>query len=203
MSYEPLDDGRFFVPERGTMAYYDDDIYPVSRITTGAIGELGQRIFILQARVNGEIISWVIEKEHALALSRSIPELLEQIRNEYPELSEPLVPPEPHLTLNEPLRPAFRVGSIGLDYDRVHDLIVLTLQDAEAVEETDFSEDGDDGAVQIFTTRGQALLLSRQAQETVAAGRPLCPRCGEPIDEFGHFCLAFLKRRRGSGDYLQ
>ncbi len=185
------------------MTYYDDDIYPVSRITTGAIGELGQRIFILQARVNGETVSWVIEKEHALILSRSIPELLEQIRHEYPELDEPLVPPESHLALGEPLRPAFRVGSIGLDYDRVHDLVVLILQDAEAAEESDFAEDDDENAVQVFTTRGQALLLSRQAQEAVAAGRPLCPRCGEPIDDFGHFCLAFLKRRQGSSDYLQ
>lgn len=186
------------------MTYYDDDIYPVSRITTGAIGELGQRIFILQARMNGEVVSWVIEKEHALTLSRRIPQLLEEIRNEYPELGEPLIAAEPRLALSEPLRPAFRVGALGLSYDRVHDLVVLTLQDVEDTgDATLLDEEADSTVVHVFTTRGQALLLSRQAQETVAAGRPLCPRCGEPIDDFGHFCLASLERRRGRSDYLQ
>lgn len=187
------------------MTYYDDDVYPVSRITTGAIGEMGQRVFILQAKVNGELVSWVIQKEHALALSRSIPRLLNDIKDEFPELGEPLVAAEPKLELAEPLRPEFRVGSIGLSYDRLHDLVVLTLQDAEAedLEEMEDMSESDDEGVQVFTTRGQALLLGRHAQDVVAAGRPLCPRCGEPIDDFGHFCLTGLERRKGSGDYLQ
>jgi uncharacterized repeat protein (TIGR03847 family) len=185
------------------MAYYDHDIYPVSRITAGAVGEIGRRVFVLQARLDGEFVSWVIEKDQALALGRSIPRLLQDIRDEFPELTEPLVAAEPNLTLSEPLKPEFRVGSIGLGYDRLHDLVVLTLQnvDTEVVEE--IPEVDDDGSVQVFTTRGQALLLGRQVEEAVAAGRPLCPNCGEPMDNFGHFCLPLLKRRKGSGDYLQ
>jgi hypothetical protein len=46
-------------------------------------------------------------------------------------------------------------------------------------------------------------LLGRQAEAAVAAGRPLCPNCGEPMDDFGHFCLINLRRRLGSDDYLQ
>jgi len=57
--------------------------------------------------------------------------------------------------------------------------------------------------VQVFTTRGQAFLLGRQAEAAVTAGRPLCPNCGEPMDDFGHFCLSNLQRRLGSDDYLQ
>jgi uncharacterized repeat protein (TIGR03847 family) len=186
------------------MTYYDDDIYPVSRITAGAVGEQGQRVFILQARVNGEVVSWVIQKNQALALGRSIPRLLDDIRDQFPELDEPLVATEPNLALSEPLRPEFRVGSIGLGYDRLHDLVVLTLQDAEMdVMEEIPERDADAGAVQVFTTRGQALLLGRQAEETVAAGRPFCPNCGEPMDASGHFCLTLFSRRKGSGDYLQ
>ncbi len=184
--------------------YYDDDIYPVSRITAGAIGEAGQRIFILQARIDGEIVSWIIGKEQALALGRRLPKLLEDIRAEYPELDEPLVAAEPKLELSEPLEPRFRVGSIGLSYDRLHDLVVLTLQDADAEEVVEFSEDeASEDSIQVFTTRGQALLLSRQAEAVVAAGRPLCPNCGEPIDDFGHFCLTLFRRRWDSDDYLQ
>lgn len=188
------------------MTYYDDDIFPVARITAGAIGELGQRIFILQAKMNGEMVSWVIEKEHALALSRSIPQLLADIRQEFPELGEPLVAAEPHLELAEPLKPEFRVGSIGLSYDRLHDLVVLTLQGAETDDDIEDIEDisePEDNTVQVFTTRGQALLLGQHAQDVVAAGRPLCPKCDQPIDDFGHFCLSELQRRKGSGDYLQ
>jgi uncharacterized repeat protein (TIGR03847 family) len=184
------------------MTYYDD-IYPVSRITAGSIGEIGRRVFILQAKVDGEIVSWVIEKDQALALSRSIPRLLEDIREEFPELGEPVMAAHPDLTLSEPLEPEFRVGGIGLGYDRVHDLVVLTLQDvANEEDEAAIEPPADDDTIQVYTTRGQAILLGRQAGDVVAAGRPLCPNCEEPIDDFGHFCLTSFKRRKG-GDYLQ
>ena len=186
------------------MTYYDDEFYPVARITTAAVGDPGRRIFILQARWKGEIISWVIEKEQALALSRNIPKLLQDIREEFPELGDPLVAAEPNLELSEPLQPEFRVGSIGLGYDRLHDLVILALQDADTEEDDGLVDAADDDvAVQVFTTRGQAFLLGRQAEAAVAAGRPICPSCGEPIDDFGHFCLISLRRRMGSDDYLQ
>ncbi len=186
------------------MTYYDDEFHPVARITTGAVGDPGRRIFILQARWKGEIVSWVIEKEQALALSRNIPRLLDDIRDEYPELGEPLVAAEPNLELSEPLKPEFRVGSIGLGYDRLHDLVILALQDADAEDDDAVAEPAEaNGAVQVLTTRGQALLLGRQAEAAVAAGRPLCPNCGEPIDDFGHFCFIAMRRRMGSEDYLQ
>ena len=62
----------------------DDDIFPVTRITTGAIGEPGKRVFILQAYIWGQPFSWVIEKEQAVALCKVIPRLLQQIRLDYP-----------------------------------------------------------------------------------------------------------------------
>jgi len=189
---------------RGAMTYYDNEIYPVARITAGAVGQPGQRVFILQARVDGETVSWLIEKDQALALGRSIPRLLDDIRQQFLELGEPLVAATPNLALCEPFKPEFRVGSIGLGYDRLHDLIVLTLQDAETDGMVELPEgDGTEDAMQVFTTRGQALLLGQQAEEAVAAGRPLCPNCGEPMDDFGHFCLALFSRRKGSDDYLQ
>jgi uncharacterized repeat protein (TIGR03847 family) len=195
------------------MAYFpDDDVYPVTRITTGAVGEPGKRIFILQAYVGGEPISWVIEKEQASALSKMIPRLLAQVRTEYPELSDPLVAARPNLDLGEPLEPEFRVGNIALDYDRLHDLVVFTLSEANGEEaaEDELEElevgDGDEeepSDLQLYATRGQALLLSRQAELVVSAGRPACPNCGEPIDDFGHFCLSPMARTKWNSDYLQ
>jgi uncharacterized repeat protein (TIGR03847 family) len=191
------------------MAYYsDDDVYPVTRITAGSVGELGRRVFVIQAHYGEDAVSWVIEKGQAVALSRALPQLLDEVRSEYPELREPLVAAQPDLDLNEPLEPQFRVGGIGVGYDRIHDLVVLTLVDADA-EDLDLGDavtsEGFEKPPEfyIYTTRGQALLLGRQAEEVVIAGRPTCPRCGEPLDEFGHFCLPVEARGRFGGTFLQ
>ncbi len=175
------------------MAFYsEDDTLPVTRITSGAIGEPGRRIFILQAQYGSDVVSWVIEKTQAMGLARDIPELLAQVQHEFPELGAPVLAARPNLSLAEPLAPEFRVGAIGLEYDRLHDLVVLTLVDGTEDHLDDpteaESEEGEEVEWQVFTTRGQALLLAHQTEEVVSAGRPACPMCGEPIDDFGHFC---------------
>jgi uncharacterized repeat protein (TIGR03847 family) len=188
--------------------YSDDDVFPVTRITAGSVGESGRRVFIIQAQYGDDLISWVIEKGQARALSRALPRLLADVRVEYPELGEPLVAAQPDLELDEPLEPQFRVGSIGVGYDRIHDLVVLTLVDADS-ENLDIGDPALSEGYElppefhIYTTRGQALLLGRQAEVTVTAGRPVCPCCGEPIDDFGHFCLPVEARGRSGGAYLQ
>ncbi len=183
----------------------EDAIYPVSRITAGAVGEAGHRVFVLQAHVGADPISWVIDKEHAVALGRAIPELLAEIRTDFPELGEPIVAAQPNLALTEPLDPQFRVGSMGVSYDRLHDLVVLTLVDAALLERAAPAsvQDLDEQPEQrVYTTRGQALLLGQQAEKSVSAGRPYCPNCGEPVDDFGHFCLPATARKRYAGEYL-
>lgn len=191
------------------MAYYDEDhVYPVTRITAGTVGEPGQRIFVIQAQLGDQTASWVIEKEQAISLSRTIPKLLTDIQAQYPELGEPLVAATPNLALNEPLGLEFRVGSMGLSYDRIHDLIVLTLVNAAALDPDgvgflDLTEEDHRVELNLYTTRGQALLLGQQAESVVVAGRPLCPNCGEPIDDFGHFCLPSSTRGKRRGTYLQ
>lgn len=198
------------LPSYAALPYYEgDDVYPVTRITAGAVGASGRRTFILQAFFGAEPFCWVIEKDQALALSKAIPELLEDVRAEFPELGEPLVAAAPNLALVEPLQPLFRVGSIGVEYDRLHDLVIFTLVDADAmnlegVEGLDEDEEGlidaeaEPPEHHLFITRGQAKLLGEQAEKAVVAGRPLCPQCSLPMDEFGHFCPpANPKMRRG------
>jgi uncharacterized repeat protein (TIGR03847 family) len=195
-------------PTYAGLSYFEgDDVYPVTRITAGAVGALGRRTFVLQAFFGPEPFSWVIEKEQAMALSRAIPELLSDVREEYPELGEPLVPAAPNLTLAEPLQPLFRVGSIGVGYDRLHDLVIFTLVDADLMDggeedELAEAEDADPPEHQIFTTRGQAKLLGEQAAEAVVAGRLLCPRCNMPMDDFGHFCPPASARNRRGGEIM-
>ncbi len=192
------------------MAYFEDDeLYPVTRITAGAVGEPNQRVFVLQAQVEGEIITWLIDKKQVAALGKMIPRLLARVQTEYPELSAPLVAARPNLALREPLDPIFQVGDIYLDYDRLHDLVVLNLVDADAdetLDETVAEEDEEEDELpdlQVFTTRGQALLLGRQAEAVLSAGRPACPNCGAPMDDFGHFCLPESARWKSTDDYWQ
>jgi uncharacterized repeat protein (TIGR03847 family) len=39
-----------------------------------------------------------------------------------------------------------------------------------------------------WATRDQVAALSSHAMEIASQGRPLCPLCGEPINDDGHFC---------------
>jgi uncharacterized repeat protein (TIGR03847 family) len=197
------------LPTYAALSYYEsDDVYPVTRITAGAVGATGRRTFVLQAFFGPEPFSWVIEKNQALALSKAIPELLDDVRSEFPELAEPLVAAAPNLNLAEPLQPLFRVGSIGVGYDRLHDLVVFTLVDAatfDSEDEEDLISDDEDQQPpehQIYTTRGQAKLLGEQAAKAVVAGRPLCPRCDTPMDDFGHFCPPANARNRRGGEIM-
>jgi len=180
--------------------YYDeDDIFPVTRITASAVGDSRQHFFILQAHIGDDPVSWIIEKEQAIHLSRKIPQLLAEVRTEFPELGDPLVAAEPDLSLTDPWQPLFRVGSLGVSYDRLHDLVVLTLVDADVLDPAREAADDeeDDPGQHVYTTRGQALLLAGQAEKMVAAGRPYCPNCDQPMDDFGHFCLPPRARRPG------
>ncbi len=193
-------------PAFAAMPYFEEDeVYPVTRITTGALGNLGYRVFVLQAHFGTDNFSWVLEKEQAVALIHAIPRLLSEVRAEFPELHDPLVAAQPNLALHEPFVPQFRVGSLALGYDRLHDLVIFTLIDArilrgeiEVEDDLDLEQTGH----RIYTTRGQALLLSEQTEKIVAAGRPYCPVCSEPIDDFGHFCLPPTARRKHTRDYL-
>lgn len=196
------------LPSYAALPYYEsDDVYPVTRITAGSVGASGRRTFVLQAFFGAEPFCWVIEKDQAMALSRAIPELLDDVRTEFPELGEPLVAAAPNLTLTEPLQPLFRVGSIGVEYDRLHDLMIFTLVDADIMngagkEELIDVDDSEPPEHHIYTTRGQAKLLGEQAEKSVVAGRPLCPRCSAPMDEFGHFCPPANARTRRGGEIV-
>ncbi|MGQ9491192.1 MAG: DUF3090 family protein [Anaerolineae bacterium] len=193
-------------PSFAVMLYLDtDDVYPVTRITTGVLGDPKHRVYVLQAQFGPDLFSWTLGRRQAMVLARQLPQLLADIRHEFPELHEPLVAEKPNLAVSEPVMPLFRVGKVGLAYDRIHDLVVLTLIDARALEmalDPDGEDDVEESWHRIYTTRGQALLLSQHTEQVVAAGRPYCPVCDEPIDETGHFCMPITARDRQTGDLL-
>jgi uncharacterized repeat protein (TIGR03847 family) len=160
------------------------DFNPVSRITVGAVGEPGQRVFLLQASQGISHITLKIEKEQATVLASSVIELLEGLDEEYPrtfsKVDEPL---SSDLILQYPLDPAFVVGQIGLGYDQEQDMVVLVAQEIQFEDDT-----GEPAVARFWASRPQMKTFSEHTLEVVQQGRPTCPLCDAPMDPNGHFC---------------
>jgi uncharacterized repeat protein (TIGR03847 family) len=165
------------------MAQFRYDFDPVDRITTGALGEPGQRTFYLQARSGRQLLSLVVEKEQVRALAEAVEQLLENLSERNPLLStsEDLIGFN-DMALEEPLQEAFRVGQLGLGYDDARDVLVIIAQELT-------SQEGEADVVRLTMSREQARALAREGTEAVERGRKRCPQCGEPMDPTGHFCI--------------
>jgi uncharacterized repeat protein (TIGR03847 family) len=157
----------------------------VDFITIGTVGPPGQRTFYLQAAQGDLLVSLVIEKEQAMALSMGIHRLLEQLGGLSADADFPS-----ELELREPINPLFRVVELGLGYDEEMDALVIV---ARAVA-SDEDEDEESPEVHLWGERAQMFALAEHASVVVAAGRPRCPLCNEPLapDE-RHICI------RGNG----
>ena len=156
----------------------------VDFVTIDTVGPPGQRTFYLQASQDDLLITLIIEKMHAAALSVAIKSLLEQLG----ETDEPL-PME--MSLIQPIEPLFRAGNLGLGYDEERDMLVIVAEEMVVDEERQASR------VQIWADRSRMAQLARQAAVTVAAGRPTCPLCSEPLNPGeDHVCVRGNGRKR-------
>lgn len=159
------------------------DFNPVSRITIGAMGEPGQRVFLLQASHGNSTITLKMEKQQASVLASSTIELLEELDQKYPRTYSKLDKPlSSDLMLQQPVEPEFVVGQIGLGYDQEQDYVVLVVQEVQ------LEREGEPATARFWATRAQMRALSDHALEVVNQGRPICPLCDSPIDPEGHFC---------------
>lgn len=161
------------------------DLNPVTHITADAVGEPGQRTFYIQARQGSRLVTLLCEKQQVAALALGIEQLLEQIAQKDASLvgrSDEVL--DIDMSLDEPLDPAFRVGQMGLGYDEDRNLLVLVAQE--------LLPEGEDpstaSSARFWGTPVQMRTMARHAAQVVAAGRPICPLCGAPIDPEGHFC---------------
>jgi uncharacterized repeat protein (TIGR03847 family) len=171
------------------------ELDPVDRLTAGAIGEPGKRVFYLQARQEDRVVTIVLEKQQVELLAASLVEILARAGRETGE-----GPSEEEMDLEEPVVPEWRAGRISIGYDEDRDMILLEAEEVGGTEEEEEEEieppPGELGRIRLWASREQALALARHGAAVAAAGRPRCQLCGNPIDPEGHICPA-LNGHRG------
>jgi len=168
----------------------------VDGLSTGAVGEPGQRAFYLQARKETAQLTVLVEKEQVALLASEAVAFLDRLADEYPE--DGLALPDSDADLHEPTVPLFRARLIGLGFDPDRELVLIELRERSADEEDDEEEeapavaaadDDEDGFVaRVYATRPQVRALAARGAAVVAAGRPPCPLCDQPMDPAGHRC---------------
>ncbi|MDQ6851795.1 MAG: DUF3090 family protein [Actinomycetota bacterium] len=162
-----------------------------SRFVAGTVGEPGERVFFLQATDGARIVSVALEKQQVAVLA----DRLEQLLDEVVARTGTALPATDADTeaLEQPIDEEFRVSAMGLAWDGDAGLVVIEAQapteDTGVAEQTlleDVEEGPDALRVRIEPTRARAFV--ERARRVIAAGRPPCPLCGQPLDPAGHVC---------------
>lgn len=149
------------------------ELLDVDKLTVGAVGEPGQRLFLLQARAGAQVVTLKLEKVQVAALASHLGTMLQ-------ELPRPGHLPD-DLELEDPTDPEWVVGTLGASYDEVLDRLLLVAEEAVL--------EGEEAAEARFgLTREQVAALAVQGTRLVESGRPPCPLCGYPLDQRGHDC---------------
>lgn len=166
---------------------------PPERFVAGTVGEPGDRTFFLQARGNGQTVSVVLEKVQVAMLADKLEELLIEAANRFGvELPSGDELPQDNEPLETPLDEEFRVGTLGLAWDVdsgtvVIEAIAASEADPNASEAAEPDEDDLD-RLRVRLTPEETRAFIDRARRLVAAGRPPCPLCGNPLDPSGHLC---------------
>jgi uncharacterized repeat protein (TIGR03847 family) len=147
-----------------------------------AVGQPGSRVFYLHARAGDERVTVKCEKQQVSAIAQYLRRVLSDLP---PAETRPLTG-----AVDVPAEQAFVLGPIGLGYDRGNDRVLVQLEELVATDEDDedAGEAADRSHVRLYMTRSQAAAFCDHADDLVAAGRPSCQWCGNPIDPDGHPC---------------
>ena len=187
--------------------FYEFD--EVDNFTTAAVGEPGSRTFYLHARAGTDRVTVKCEKQQVTAIAQ----YLRRVLSDLPPPEDRPMPGGSDLS-GDVGNEAFVLGPIGLGYDRGNDRLLVQLEELVPADLADDDAEPDDAAaadpddepsdivegidteaaevdrghVRLYVTRSQAVAFCEHADEVVAAGRPACVWCGDPIDPDGHPC---------------
>ena len=93
--------------------------------------------------------------------------------------------------LDAPIEEEFRAGTLALAWDDDDDTVLIEAQSMQPEAEepspigsAEFTGD----LLRVRLTPQAARSFAKRALRVVAAGRPPCPLCGNPLDPQGHIC---------------
>jgi uncharacterized repeat protein (TIGR03847 family) len=148
------------------------DLEEAERFVVAAVGEPGERVFVLQVRRGRQVVTLKVEKQQVVALIAYLSQLLRTV---------PLEGPPPPPDDLEALEPDFVVGSIAVSYEEETDRVVVLAEELVAEEQPASS-------ARFLITRHQAAAVVIEGKRLIESGRPPCPFCGYPLDQRGHVC---------------
>ena len=171
------------------------------RFVAGTVGQPGERAFFLQAREGNRITSVASEKQQVSVLAEHLDRVLDEVLRrsagvvDVPPASSQARDTDP---LDAPINEEFRVGTMTIAWDPSIDRIVIELfsnvdenDDTEEPTPATAAEPDEIDADEVFVvkiTASYARDFVARAQALVAAGRPSCPFCLQPMDPHGHVC---------------
>jgi len=178
---------------------------PPERFVAGTVGPPGERTFFLQARGGGRLVSVALEKVQVSLLAEKLEELLAEAQRRFGvDIPDAPVGQSDNDPLESPVDEEFRVGTLGLAFDVDTTTVVIEaiavgegesetgLDESARAEEpaTEPAEETDLGLdrLRVRLTPVAARRFIDRARRVVAAGRPPCPLCGQPLDAGGHLC---------------
>ncbi len=171
------------------------DYQAPDRAVVGTVGQPGERTFFLQVREGSSLTSVVLEKSQAAALADRLDQLLDEARDRghasaIPSAASAL--DRDSAALDAPIVEEFRVGAMALGWDEAHEQVVVeahsVMTDQQSIPEIgDDSEEGPD-TLRFRLTASAARAFAERTRTVVAAGRPPCPFCSQPLDPEGHIC---------------
>ena len=156
---------------------------PATRLQAQAVGEPGHRTFrLLVESDDGRAAALWVEKEQLQALGLAVEQLLAEFQGHL-AVKSPAQPPVESFPPNPTVD--LKVGRLALGQDESelesgprYVLLVYDIESSGSEEEEPMQR----ATFASRATREQLRALSRNIAEVVAAGRPRCPLCGEPMD---------------------
>ena len=163
---------------------------PPERFVAGTVGPPGERVFFLQARGGGRVVSVALEKVQVSLLAEKLDELLTEAHKRFGVVLPEAGGSDDNDPLEFPLDEEFRVGTLGLAWDGDTGTVVI---EAIAVGEYEADEPTEDelaelDRLRVRLTPAETRSFISRARRLVNAGRPPCPFCGQPLDPNGHLC---------------
>jgi uncharacterized repeat protein (TIGR03847 family) len=159
----------------------DYDYDAPDHCTVGALGDVGQRLFLFYCRQGLVETTVKVEKQQIAVLAGYLGRIVR-------ELGRPEQLPE-DLEFYGTDEFEWVVGTIGVSYDEELDRIVVVFEEMGTADEDEEEDESEGGHVlRVALSREQAAAFAIHATQLVEAGRPPCPLCALPLDPAGHVC---------------